>query len=131
MISTKPYLIRAIREWAVDNGLTPEIMVNANFPGVIVPMEFVKDGQIALNVHDVAVDIPVFGNENIQFSARFRGVPMTVDVPVDAVLAVYARENRLGIFFQNDEHASQADGDEGDHGPGPKGRKKPDLKIVK
>jgi stringent starvation protein B len=56
---------------------------------------------------------------------------MTVDVPVDAVLAVYARENRLGIFFQNDEHASQTEGGDGDQGPAPKGRKKPDLKIVK
>jgi stringent starvation protein B len=131
MISTKPYLIRAIREWAIDNGLTPEIMVNANFPGVIVPMEFVNDGQIALNVHDVAVDVPVFGNENIQFSARFRGVPMTVDVPVDAVQAVYARENRLGIFFQNDDQSKQTEAGDGDEGPGPKGHKKPDLKIVK
>ena len=85
--SHRPYLIRAIREWAIDNHLTPQLLVDAELDGVEVPVEFVEDGQIVLNISPQAVDHLEMGNEHISFSARFRGVSRSVLVPVDAVLA--------------------------------------------
>ncbi|MGA1697083.1 MAG: ClpXP protease specificity-enhancing factor, partial [Arenicellales bacterium] len=97
--SHRPYLIRAIREWAIDNNLTPQLVVNASFAGVKVPDEFIEDGQIILNVSPQAVSHLEMGNELISFSARFRGVARSVEVPVDAVLAVFDRETRQGMSF--------------------------------
>lgn len=102
MISTKPYLIRAIREWALDNGLTPQILVDANGEQVEVPDAYVKEGQIVLNIHDRAVHDLLMDNDRVSFSARFGGTPMSVDVPVGAIMAIFARENGQGIFFQQD-----------------------------
>lgn len=99
MTSNRPYLIRAIHEWICDNGLTTHLAVNASFPGVEVPQDFVQDGQIVLNIAPRAVTQFVADNEEIAFSARFGGMPMTIRVPVNAVVAIFARENGQGMAF--------------------------------
>lgn len=96
--STRPYLIRALHEWCTDNGFTPHLAVQVG-PGVRVPMEFVRDGQITLNVSVDATQGLELGNDWIAFKARFGGVPREVQVPVDRVLAIYARENGQGMAF--------------------------------
>ena len=100
--STRPYLVRAIHEWCIDNGLTPQIMVDVTVPHVMVPLEFVKDDRIVLNLHPNAVRDLEIGNEYLFFSARFSGRAEDITLPVEAVLAVYARENGQGIVFQAD-----------------------------
>ncbi|KID57887.1 peptidase [Pseudoalteromonas luteoviolacea] len=99
MTSNRPYLLRAFYEWIVDNQCTPHIVVNANFPHVQVPVQFVQDGQIVLNVSPSAANNFSMDNDALSFSARFSGQPMQVYVPVDAVLAIYARENGEGTVF--------------------------------
>ena len=133
MISTKPYLIRAIREWALDNGLTPQILVDADAEAVDVPRTYVKEGQIVLNIHDRAVHNLQLTNERVSFSARFDGAAMVVEVPVPAVMAIFARENGQGIFFEQDGSDTPPDPDS----PGgeetaksEKQRKRPHLKLV-
>jgi stringent starvation protein B len=101
--TTKPYLVRAIHEWAMDNQFTPQILVTDAVSGVVVPKNHVKDGHIVFNVHMNAVKDLHMGNETIRFSARFSGKPVDIEVPVEAVLAIYARENGQGIFFQDNE----------------------------
>ncbi len=100
MISTKPYLVRAIRDWAIDNHLTPQIVVDAGMDGVDVPQTAVQDGQVVLNIGGDAIRMHVMDNERLEFSARFSGTPYEVVVPVEAVLAIYAKENGQGIFFK-------------------------------
>lgn len=97
--STRPYLIRALHEWALDSGLTPQIAVDATAPGVQVPAGFVRDGQIVLNIHPQSVHQLEIGNDTISLFARFSGRSEPVVIPVRAVLAVYARENGRGIQF--------------------------------
>ncbi|BAP13450.1 MAG: peptidase [Alcanivorax borkumensis] len=99
MTSNRPYLIRAIHEWICDNGLTTHLAVNAGFPGVEVPQDFVQDGQIVLNIAPRAVTQFVADNDEIAFSARFGGMPMTIRVPINAVVAIFARENGQGMAF--------------------------------
>jgi stringent starvation protein B len=135
MISTKPYLIRAIREWASDNNLTPQILVDATAEGVRVPQGYVSEGQIVLNIGDQAVEMLEMGNDFLCFAARFNGRPHNIDVPVESVLAIFARENGQGIFFkdpegspdpgQKDEHR-----DGGEEGESTK-PVRPNLKVVK
>jgi stringent starvation protein B len=100
--STRPYLVRGIHEWCLDNGLTPQIMVDVTLPEVNVPMDFVKDDRIVLNLHPNAVRALEIGNDYLLFSARFSGRSEEIIIPVEAVLAVYARENGQGIVFQAD-----------------------------
>ncbi len=97
-VSTKPYLIRAIHEWCSDSGLTPYIAVLAD-AGVNVPHEFVKNGEIVLNISPLATNRLKLGNESIEFQARFGGIAREVVVPVEKVIAVYARENGQGMAF--------------------------------
>lgn len=97
-VSTKPYLIRAIHEWCADSGLTPYIAVLAD-AGVNVPLEFVKNGEIVLNISPLATNRLKLGNEVIEFQARFGGVAREVAVPIDKVIAVYARESGQGMAF--------------------------------
>jgi stringent starvation protein B len=97
-VSTKPYLIRAIHEWCSDSGLTPYIAVLAD-AGVNVPQEFVKNGEIVLNISPLATNRLKLGNEVIEFQARFGGIAREVMVPVDKVIAVYARESGQGMAF--------------------------------
>ena len=97
--STRPYLIRALHEWALDSGFTPQIAVDATQPGVQVPAGFVRDGQIVLNIHPQSVHQLEIGNDTISFFGRFGGKSEPVVIPVRTVLAVYARENGRGIQF--------------------------------
>lgn len=96
--STRPYLVRAIHEWCIDNGFTPYIVVSVN-ESVQVPREFVKDGEIVLNASYDATSGLQLGNDFIEFKARFGGVAREIMVPVGRVVAVYARENGQGMAF--------------------------------
>jgi stringent starvation protein B len=96
--STRPYLIRALHDWCTDNGFTPYIAVHVT-PGVQVPMEYVKNNEIVLNVGFEATSAMQLGNEFIEFKARFGGVSREIVVPVDHVVAIYARENGQGMAF--------------------------------
>ena len=97
-ISTKPYLIRAIYEWCADNGFTPYIAV-AVTERTLVPREYVKNGEIVLNVSSQATHRLSIGNELIEFQARFGGVARELSIPVENVSAIYARENGHGMAF--------------------------------
>lgn len=104
MTSNRPYLIRAIFQWICDNGLTPHLLVDANYPGVLVPQDYVQDGHITLNVAPRAVAQLQLEDELISFSARFAGIPQQLSVPPLAVLAIYARENGQGMAFDPSPH---------------------------
>ena len=99
MQSTKPYLIRAIHEWCTDQGLTPYLTVSVDAT-TRVPREFVKDGQIVLNVGLEATHQLLLGNEEITFQARFGGRAFPVVVPIERVAAIYASENGEGMAFE-------------------------------
>ncbi len=104
MASLKPYLIRAVYEWCVDQDLTPYLLVNAKARDVLVPRQSVQeDGRIVLNLRPQAVHNLLMGDERIEFNARFGGVPMQVRVPLPSVLAIYARENGQGMVFDGNE----------------------------
>lgn len=124
MTSNRPYLIRAINEWLIDNQLTPHLLVNADAEGVEVPQNFIQDGKIVLNIGPHAVEGLRVTNEEVTFLARFSGVSQLISFPVSAVLAVYARENGRGMMFNEDE-----DPEPDDSGPKPDAR--PSLKVVK
>ncbi|MCW5666008.1 MAG: ClpXP protease specificity-enhancing factor [Piscinibacter sp.] len=96
--STRPYLIRALHDWCTDNGFTPYIAVFVD-GSVQVPVEYVKNNEIVLNVGFEATSALKLGNEYIEFKARFGGVSREIVVPVDHVIAIYARENGQGMAF--------------------------------
>ncbi|WP_151710335.1 ClpXP protease specificity-enhancing factor [Acinetobacter brisouii] len=101
---TRPYLARAIYEWICDNQLTPYLLVDATQPHTSVPVQFVKDGQIVLNIVPHAVHQLVMNNDAISFSARFGGVAQNIYVPFASVIGIYARENGQGLFFDPSEY---------------------------
>jgi stringent starvation protein B len=103
--STKPYMIRAMHEWCVDNGLTPHLLVAVDGQ-TRVPMAYVKDGEIVLNINYSATKNLQIGNKDITFSARFDGVANELYVPIHAVRGVFARENGQGMFFQPEPEES-------------------------
>ena len=106
--STKPYLLRAIWEWCCDNGFTPYISVQVD-ARTKVPREFIRDGQIVLNIGPEASNKLEIGNDFIEFQARFGGVARQLSVPVDQVIAIYSRENGAGMAFEIEGEASLAD----------------------
>jgi stringent starvation protein B len=110
--TTKPYLLRALYEWCVDNGLTPYISVVVN-GATQVPHEYVRNGEIVLNVGPLAANRLKMSNESIDFSARFGGVAKELSIPVSQVAAIYARENGHGMSFEIDRTntAWEASGD--------------------
>ncbi|WP_333853535.1 ClpXP protease specificity-enhancing factor [Leclercia sp.] len=153
----RPYLLRAFYEWLLDNQLTPHLVVDVTLPGVQVPMEYARDGQIVLNIAPRAVGGLELANDEVRFNARFGGVPRQVSVPLAAVLAIYARENGAGTMFEpeaaydeevaslndddqtvgeNETVMSVIDGDKPDHDndpddePPPRGGR-PSLRVVK
>jgi stringent starvation protein B len=119
-ISTKPYLLRALYEWCVDNGYTPHLAVKVDSRSQ-VPSEYVKNGEITLNVAPSAVHKLQMGNELIEFSARFAGVARQISVPVTCVYALYARETGHGMTFEVDAPKpaiqSEAERESGKTGP--------------
>ncbi len=127
MTSLKPYLIRSIYEWIIDNSLTPHLLVNATNSDAILPDDFIEDGKIVLNIRPEAIQGLVMGNEQIEFNARFAGKAMHIVTPVKAVLAIYAKENGKGMIFDQEEH----DDDTPPTPPDKKPSSKPNLRIVK
>lgn len=135
MNSSRPYLLRALYEWMVDNQCTPHLLVNSDYPQVRVPPGFASDGQIVLNVSPSAVRYLEMDNQAVSFEGRFGGVAHRLYVPCAAVLAIYARENGQGMVFELEAPEAEAvlAEEEGatpqDEPPKPGGR--PSLKVVK
>jgi stringent starvation protein B len=128
MNSSRPYIMRALYEWIVDNEFTPYVLVDAAVADVMVPQQFVKDNQIVLNISpDAVVDLSIT-NHAVAFNGRFGGVATDIFVPISAVVGIYARENGQGMVFDPEEAVSPPD----DAPPEPdKPEKRPSLKIVK
>ena len=133
LTSNVPYLIRAIRDWVVDNGLTPQLLVNAKVEGVQVPIRFVKDGRIVLNIDTNAVVDLYLGDDQISFKTRFQGQSMEVLLPVSSVMAIYPREKPDHPFLLQDSTTRNTEKDRSDHkqvqGAG-KNSRRPNLKLV-
>ena len=121
---TKPYLIRAIFEWCADAGMTPYISVKVD-ANTKVPMEFVKNGEIVLNIGTSATSGLVLGNDAIHFSARFSGVAKDIWVPISRIAGIFSRENGEGLFFQVDDSSGP------EEEPPPEPPTRPKLHIVK
>ena len=128
--STRPYLIRALYEWCTDNGFTPYVTVRVD-GSVQVPQEYVKDGEIVLNISFDATSALQLGNDFIEFKARFGGRSRDILVPVGRVIAIYARENGQGMAFGEEPSSEESPPppDKPDQPPRPS--RKPVLKIVK
>ncbi|MEE4278839.1 MAG: ClpXP protease specificity-enhancing factor [Halieaceae bacterium] len=131
MNSSRPYLLRALYEWIVDNGCTPHVIVDATVERVDVPSQYVKDGQIVLNLSPSAVIELQLGDDSVSFNGRFGGRPTDVFIPIGAVLGIYARENGQGMAFEPEDDESP-DPEDGGTAPTPLRRGgKPSLKVVK
>ena len=133
MTSSRPYLIRALYDWLLDNGLTPYIMVDANYPEVSVPQEFVNDGKIILNIAPSAIAALAMGNQVVEFKARFSGISHHIIVPVMAISAIYSYENGRGMVF-NEEDGDSDGGDDGSppaSNPASSKSKVPHLRVIK
>lgn len=129
MKSSRPYLLRALYEWIVDNGCTPHIIVDADMPQVDVPQEYVKDGQIVLNLSPTAVIELQLGDDAVSFNGRFGGRPTDVYIPLAAILGIYARENGQGMAFEPEDEVPPPSGGASPTPLRPGG--KPSLKVVK
>ena len=116
--STRPYLIRALYEWCTDNGLTPYVAVRVD-DTVRVPREYVKDGEIVLNISMDATSALKLGNDYIEFKARFAGVARDIMIPLGRVMAIYARENGQGMAFPLDDADASGDAVPEEALPGP------------
>lgn len=132
MTSSRPYIIRALYEWIVDNACTPHILVDAHVDGVSVPQQHVnKDGQIILNIAPTALKDLFIGLDAISFSARFGGVPFSLFIPCGAVLGIYARENGQGMMFETETNTRPPSPSEPTPIGGEKAPKRPGLRVVK
>ena len=133
MTSSRPYLIRAIRDWIQDNGLTPYVLVQATLPGTQVPEAYIENGRIVLNLSDRAIEGFSLDGEWLSFDARFSGRNQNVHVPVEAVLAIYARENGEGMVFEAPEAGGEEEGDASQAESPDSGRRKtpPHLELIK
>ena len=121
MTPLKPYLIRALYQWINDNELTPYVLVDATAKNALLPMDYVENGKIVLNIRPKSIDNLTMGNEFIEFSASFSGTPMEILFPVNAVMGIFAKENNEGMFF---------DRQDGDNTPPPENRKA-NLRVIK
>ena len=126
MTSSKPYLVRALYEWILDNDNTPYILVDTTNDSVSIPSGIASDGKVVLNLSPSAVKNLEMSNDHISFSARFNGVAEQIHVPVPALLAIYARENGEGMMFPVEGGAGDAES--GDDSAKPK---TPNLKVIK
>lgn len=125
MTTSRPYLIRAIHEWLLDNAMTPYMLVDIEGEGVDVPRQHGQNGKIVLNISPHAVEGLMLGNDAIGFRARFGGIATDVYVPANSVLAIYSKENGRGMVFSEEEDGSEPDDPSPEH-PG-----RPSLKVVK
>ena len=130
--STKPYLIRAIHEWCSDSNFTPYLSVKVD-SRTRVPMEYVKNGEIVLNLSYDATHRLTIGNDTVQFSARFNGVSRECSIPIDVVLGIFARENGQGLFFpvETPEAAVTEGNTPSDGSTSPPNGGRPKLQVVK
>jgi stringent starvation protein B len=128
MSSNRSYLLRAMYDWISDNSLTPYILVDAAAPGVDVPRSAVKDGRVVLNVAARAVAQLDLGRDFVRFTARFSGVSQSVEVPMSAILAIYAQENGQGMMFPAENQPPPQPGPTAEAIAAKKG---PHLRVVK
>lgn len=126
MIPLRSYLLRAVYDWSLDNSFTPHLLVDALNEEVKVPPAFVQEGKITLNIHPQAVQNFELGQDRVSFSARFAGQPQWIEVPIAAILAIYARENGRGIVFQDEAPESPPPSSDKSAAP-----KRPALKRIK
>ncbi len=131
MTSSRPYLIRALYEWIVDNRLTPYIIVDAELPEVFVPRQYVSKGQIVLNISPDAVYDLLISNIALQFHASFSGISHHVKVSIISIKAIYAQENGEGMFFGEEPGGDTPPDNSKFESPKDKSAKKPQLKIIK
>lgn len=135
MRSSRPYLVRALYEWIIDNQMTPYILVNGEMPGVDVPRQYIEDGKIILNIAPHAVQNLNISNQAIEFDAGFSGKHVNVYTPIKAILAIYARENGRGMVFNEEEEETDSTVAGNDLPPQPAKYahkpRKPKLTIVK
>ena len=135
MTPSRPYLMRALNEWILDNECTPYVLVDASLPGVQVPEDYVNNGQIVLNISPGAVKTLHIDGNGLSFNARFGGVPIDIYVPMVAILAIYAKENGQGMVFGSE--AGAPDPNQPPEPPKPEPASKsekgsrPSLKVVK
>jgi len=125
MTPNRPYLIRALNDWILDNSMTPHLLVDAKAENVQVPPGFVDDGKIVLNISTSAVKGLEIGDDSINFNARFNGTLAAIHVPVVSVLAIYARENGLGMIFPEEKLGEKSSEDPVTSNKGPH------LRVVK
>ncbi len=147
MNSNKPYLLRAVYEWILDNKVTPHIVIHADNPEANVPLQYVEDGKIILNISPTAAQNLLIDNDGVSFNARFAGKPFSIYAPMGAVLALYANENGEGMMFEPEDIQNSVSPDTSAKDTTPeltavdkppkgtkkknKSSKKPSLKIVK
>ena len=138
MTSSRPYMVRALYEWIIDNDLTPHIVVNAQAEGTLVPQQYLnKDDQIVLNIAPRAVAQLKMDNDAITFNARFGGIPTDIYVPSEAVMGIYAKESGQGMMFETDilpdpDPDGSSKPPKSEHPPSDNsGDKRPSLRIVK
>lgn len=129
MTSSRPYFLRALHQWIIDNLLTPHLMVDATLPGVNVPQQHVKDGKIVLNIAPDAIADLTIANDWVNFNARFSGVVHRIRLPMIAITAIYAVENGRGMVFEQEELGG--DDESPKNIPPVKSNEKPSLKIIK
>ena len=132
MTSSKPYLIRGLYQWLLDNQVTPYILVDTSSVDVMVPRGIASDGKVVLNLSPSAIQNLEMTNDYISFSARFNGVEQEIYCPIASILAIYARENGEGMMFnQESENTTETNGSaDGARQPG-KPPNRPGLKVVK
>ncbi len=131
MKSSKPYLVRALYEWILDNDTTPYILVDTGIDQVLVPPGIANDGKVVLNLAPAAIENLEMTNEHVSFSARFNGVAENIYCPITSLLAIYARENGEGMMFpaeESDDTPAESDDAETPDRDKPKG---PTLKVIK
>ena len=131
MTPLRPYMLRAVNEWAIDNGYTPHVLVDATKEGVRVPKEFIQDGRITLNIHPNAIRQLELGNEWVMFDTRFGGQSFAVEIPVVAIQAVFAKESGKGVFFQEEPMDDPLPPEPGPVTTKTTDKKGPKLKVVK
>lgn len=132
MTSSRPYFIRALYDWIVDNSMTPYLVVFARADGVEVPQQYVnKDGQIVLNIAPRAIVGLDLSNSGVRFSARFGGIPTEIFVPCHAVLGIYARENGQGMMFEPEPSTPPPPEPSEPRSSSSSTEKRPSLRVIK
>lgn len=128
MTPSRPYLLRALHNWILDNKMTPHIVINANYKGAVVPREHVENGQIILCIAPQSIDGLEMKNDHISFAAKFSGVKRDIYLPIMSVTAIYAEENRKGMVFADEVY--ETSDDEGEDESSKDKSNRPKLKIV-